>query len=264
MQQIKKIILIWDFKLIKSKLIKKYKSISHGFFNKFGGYSDGIYKSLNCGAGSNDNKKNINKNLEKVCKKISCSKNKLVLLNQIHSNKVISINKIPKKKPKGDALITSKNKLALGILTADCAPIFIFDPKIKIIAAIHAGWKGAYKKIIYRTVNDLKKKGSNVQDLIAVIGPCISKYKYEVKKDFLKKFTNQNKKNRRFFNFTNKKIFFSLNDYIENQLKDIGIKNVEIINKDTYSKKNNFFSYRRSLINKHYDYGRNISVIMIK
>ena len=136
--------------------------------------------------------------------------------------------------------------------------------KKKIIAAIHAGWKGAYKKIIYKTVYDLKKKGSNIQDLIVVIGPCISKYNYEVKKDFLKKFINQNKKNRRFFNFSKKKIFFSLNEYIKNQLKDIGVKNIEIINKDTYLTKNNFFSYRRSLKNKYYDYGRNISVIMIK
>ena len=70
--------------MIKSKLIGKYKNISHGFFNKLGGYSDGIYKSLNCGTGSKDEKKNINKNLKKVCKKISCNKNKLILLNQIH------------------------------------------------------------------------------------------------------------------------------------------------------------------------------------
>ena len=250
--------------MIKSKLISKYQNISHGFFNKSGGFSNGIYKSLNCGIGSGDKKQNINKNLKKVCKKISCSKNKLVLLNQIHSNKVFSINKIPKKKPIGDALITSKNQFALGILTADCAPIFLFDPKMKIIAAIHAGWKGAYKKIVYKTIDDLKKKGSNIRDLIAVIGPCISKYKYEVKKDFLKKFTKQNKKNIRFFTFKEKKIFFSLNEYIKNQLKNIGIINIEIINKDTYLKKNNFFSHRRSLKNKYNDYGRNISVIMIK
>ena len=250
--------------MIKSKLIGKYKNISHGFFNKSGGHSDGIYRSLNCGKGSKDNKSNINKNLKKVCLKIGCSKSKLVLLNQIHSNKVFSINNIPKKKPTGDALVTYVNKYALGILTADCAPIFIFDPKKKIIAAIHAGWKGAYKKIIYKTVYDLKKKGSNIQDLIVVIGPCISKYNYEVKKDFLKKFINQNKKNRRFFNFSKKKIFFSLNEYIKNQLKHIGVKNIEVINKDTYLRKNNFFSYRRSLKNKYYDYGRNISVIMIK
>ena len=250
--------------MIKSKLISKYKNISHGFFNKLGGNSNGIYKSLNCGKGSKDNKDNINKNLKKVCQKIGCSKSKLVLLNQTHSNKVFSINNIPKKKPTGDALVTYVSKYALGILTADCAPIFIFDPKKKIIAAIHVGWKGAYKKIIYKTAYNLKKKGSNIQDLIVVIGPCISKYNYEVKKDFLKKFINQNKKNLCFFTFNKKKIFFSLNEYIRNQLKDIGVNNIEIINKDTYLKKNNFFSSRRSLKNKYYEYGRNISVIMIK
>tara|TARA_Y100000590_G_scaffold118162_1_gene135176 strand:+ start:388 stop:1140 length:753 start_codon:yes stop_codon:yes gene_type:complete len=250
--------------MIKSKLISKYKNISHGFFNKLGGYSNGIYKSLNCGTGSKDKKKNINKNLKKVCKKIKCTKNNLVLLNQIHSKKVILIKKIPKKKPIGDALITSKSKCALGILTADCAPVFIFDPKKNIVSALHAGWKGAYKKIIYKTIYSLKKMGSNIEDLIVVIGPCISKHNYEVKKDFLKKFINQNKKNICFFTFYKKKIFFCLNEYIRGQLKDIGVKNIEIINKDTYLNKNNFFSSRRSIKNNYYDYGRNISVIMIK
>ncbi len=250
--------------MIKSKLISKYKNISHGFFNKLGGYSNGIYKSLNCGTGSKDNKNNINKNLKKICRKIKCTKTKLVLLNQTHGNKVFSIKKIPKKKPIGDALITSKSKYALGILTADCAPVFIFDPKKNIISAIHAGWKGAYKKIIYKTIDELKIKGSNVKDLIVVVGPCISKYNYEIKKDFLSKFIKQNKKNIRFFSFNKKKIFFSLNEYIRSQLKNIGVKNIEIINKDTYLRKNNFFSSRRSLKNKYYDYGRNLSVIMIK
>ena len=250
--------------MIKSKSISKYNNISHGFFNRLGGYSNGIYKSLNCGTGSNDNKKNIKKNIKKVCNKIKCHKSKLVLLNQIHSNKVYSLKTISKKNLKGDSLITDKRKLALGILTADCAPIFVFDPYKNIIAAIHAGWKGAYKKIIHKTINEFKKKGSDIKNLIAVIGPCISKYRYEVKKDFLKKFLNQNQKNIRFFIFKKNKIFFSLNDYIKNQLKENGINRIEIINKDTYLKKNNFFSARRSLNKNNYDYGRNISIIMIK
>ena len=155
--------------MIKSKFISKYDHISHGFFNKLGGYSNGIYKSLNCGLGSEDDKKNINKNIIKVCNKIKCNKNKLVLLNQIHSNKVYLLNKAPKKKLVGDALITDKSKLALGILTADCAPVFIFDPYKNIIAAIHAGWKGAYNNIIYKTIKNFQKKGSCIKDLIAVI-----------------------------------------------------------------------------------------------
>ena len=250
--------------MIKSKSISKYNNISHGFFNRLGGYSNGIYKSLNCGTGSDYNKKNIKKNIKKVCNKIKCNKSKLVLLNQIHSNKVYSLKTISKKNLKGDSLITDKRKLALGILTADCAPIFVFDPYKNIIAAIHAGWKGAYKKIIHKTINEFKKKGSDIKNLIAVIGPCISKYRYEVKNDFLKKFLNQNQKNIRFFIFKKNKIFFSLNGYIKKQLKETGINRIEIINKDTYLKKNNFFSARRSLKKNNHDYGRNISIIMIK
>ena len=149
-------------------------------------------------------------------------------------------------------------------MTADCAPVFIINPKKKIISAIHVGWKGAFKKIIYKAIYQFIKKGSNVKDLIVVIGPCISQNNYEVKKDFLVRFSNQSKKNIRFFKFRKNKIYFSLNEYIKGQIIDIGVKKVEIINKDTYINKNNFFSSRRSLKNKYYDYGRNISVIMIK
>ncbi len=250
--------------MIQSKLIKKYKNISHGFFNRKGGFSKGIYKSLNCGIGSKDKKKYIIANLKKVCKKNGCSINDLVLLNQIHSNKVYSINKIPKKKILGDAVITKKKRIALGILTADCAPVFIYDPKNNIICAIHAGWKGAYKKIIKKTINNLLKQGSKVHNLIAVIGPCISKESYEVQIDFYVKFVNQKKSNKKFFFHKNKKIFFSLNEYIKNHLNYNGIKKIEIIKKDTFLNKNNFFSSRRSLKNNFDDYGRNISIIMIK
>ena len=83
--------------MIQSKLMKKYKNISHGFFNSLGGCSKGIYKSLNCGIGSKDKKANINYNLKKVCNQIGCSKKNLVLLNQIHSNKIHVINKLPRK-----------------------------------------------------------------------------------------------------------------------------------------------------------------------
>ena len=249
--------------MIKSKLINKHKTISHGFFNKLGGYSNGIYRSLNCGAGSRDKKKNIIKNLEKVCKKISCNKNKLVLLEQIHSNKVFSINKIPKKKPTGDALITSKSKFALGILTADCAPIFIFDPKMKIIAAIHAGWKGAYKNISKKILDDMKTWGSNIVNIIAVIGPCIRYKNYEVKSDFKKKFLKKYDCNGCFVQ-KNSMIYFDLSKFIKKQLRESGIKNIEIIKKDTFTRKNKFYSARYSLKKKYNDYGRNISLIMIK
>ena len=250
--------------MFKSKLLNKFDEIEHGFFNSKGGFSKGIYESLNCGIGSKDLKKNVVRNLEKVAKQINTTKQNIILLNQVHSNKVINVRDIFKIRRIGDGLITNRKKLALGILTADCAPILIFDPKKKIIAALHAGWKGAFKDIIGKTINKLNQKGSKSKDLIAVVGPCISIKNYEVKKDFLNKFLQKSKKNIKFFKLYNKKIFFSLNSYIKSQLINMKVKKIEIIDKNTFPKKNNFFSSRRSMKNKFNDYGRNISIIMIK
>jgi len=250
--------------MFKSKLLNKFDEIEHGFFNSKGGFSKGIYESLNCGIGSKDLRKNVFRNLEKVAKQINTTKQNIILLNQVHSNKVINVRDIFKIRRIGDGLITNRKKLALGILTADCAPILIFDPKKKIIAALHAGWKGAFKDIIGKTINKLNQKGSKSKDLIAVVGPCISIKNYEVKKDFLNKFLQKSKKNIKFFKLYNKKIFFSLNSYIKSQLINMKVKKIEIIHKNTFPKKNNFFSSRRSIKNKFNDYGRNISIIMIK
>ena len=250
--------------MINSKKLLKFKNIKHGFFNRAGGVSKGIYKSLNCGLGSNDNINNIRKNIDRVCKIIGCNKNNLILMSQIHSNIVHKVTKIPNKKLKGDSLVTNRKGIALGILTADCAPILIYDPVHNLIGAVHAGWRGAYKKIVSNTLKKFKFKGSNFKDLIVVIGPCISKKNYEVKRDFFNKFITNEQSNKKFFNYKNNKMYFSLSDYIKQNFLNLGVKNVEIIKKDTYKTSNNFFSARKSLKNKLNDYGRNISVIMIK
>ena len=250
--------------MFKSKKLSKFKKIQHGFFNRQGGVSKGIYKSLNCGLGSKDKIKDIRNNLEKVCKRIGCNKNNLILLNQIHSKIVHKISKIPKKKLRGDSIITNKKGIALGILTADCAPVFIYDPVNNFISALHAGWKSAYKKIITITLKKLALEGSNLNKLVAIIGPCIGKESYEVRKDFFDKFIKQEKSNKKFFNKKKNKLYFNLNNYIKDEFLKSGVKNIEIIKKDTYILSNNFFSARRSIKNKTHDYGRNISVIMIK
>ena len=249
--------------MIKSKKLSRYRIISHGFFDRRGGVSKGIYKSLNCGLGSKDKIEDVKKNLKIVSKKIGFKISNLILLNQVHSNKFFIINNVSKKKLRGDGAITSRKNIALGILTADCAPILIFDFRKKIIAAVHAGWRGAYKKIVIKIIKKLISLGSKKQNIIIAIGPCIDQKNYEVQYDFKKKFLNQEKKNKKYFKNVRKKIYFSLRDYLKGQLEDIGIKNIEIIKKNTYNRKNNFYSSRRSKKNNH-DYGRNISVIMIK
>ena len=252
--------------MIISKKLSRFKNIKHAFFNSLGGKSTGIYKSLNCGTSSLDNKKNISKNLAIVQEKIKSNSNKILLLKQIHSNKYYFINKKLKpniKKFQGDALITNKLNTPIGVLTADCAPILMFDNKKKMIAAIHVGWKGAYKGIVNNVVKFMKKRGSSISDITTVIGPCISSKSYEVKQDFIKKFIKKDIKTKLFFKKVGNKNYFSLNKYITYQLKNLGIKKIEIINKDTFDIKNNFFSARRSKSRNKNDYGRNISVIMI-
>ena len=252
--------------MIKSKKLSKFQQINHGFFDKKGGKSTGMYKSLNCGIGSSDSKKNVLNNLKVVCKKINCSSKNLILLNQIHSNKFYFINKnykFKKKKLNGDALITNVKKIALGVIVADCVPVLIYDKNLKIISAIHAGWKGVYKEIIKKVVKFLIKKGSNTKNLVAVIGPSILEKNFEVQKDFKSKFLKKDKQSKFFFKIRKNKTYFGLNKYVYYHLKKLGIKNLEIIKKNTFDPKNNFFSARRSIQNKENDYGRNISVIMI-
>ena len=250
--------------MYKSAKLSKYKNITHSFFNKTGGVSSGIYKSLNCGLGSKDKKNKVLSNLMIVKKKIGCKNKNLILLNQIHSNKIYYIKSKLKKKLIGDACLTKTRGLAIGILTADCAPILAYDKKNKIIGAAHAGWKGALNNIVLNLAKILIKKGSEKKNLIFVIGPCISQDNYEVKNDFVKKFLNKDKLNLRFFKKKKKKIYFDLSRYIQNQLIKFGINQVDVIKKDTFVKNNNFFSARYATKKKQTDYGRNISIIMIK
>ena len=252
--------------MITSKILSKQKDICHGFFNKIGGKSKGIYKSLNCGLGSGDNKKNILKNLKIVKNKISKNSKNIFLVNQIHSNKFVFIGKnykYNKYRIKADAIITDQKKLPIAVLTADCVPLLLYDNRRKIIAAIHAGWRGAYKGIIIKVINFLLKKGCNRKDILIAIGPSIAQKNYEVKIDFMKKFIKRHKNNKIFFKFKNKHIYFNLQNYVKSQLKSYKISKIDMINVDTFDKKNNFFSARRSLSLKHDDYGRNISIIMI-
>ena len=127
-----------------SKKLKKFKKINHCFFSRKNGFSKGIYKSLNCGRGSMDNKIKIRKNLDFVAKKMNVKKNKLILMHQTHSNKVVEIKKNNyKRKIIADAMITKMRGIVLGVVTADCVPLIIYDFKNEIVSCVHAGWKHA-------------------------------------------------------------------------------------------------------------------------
>lgn len=245
-----------------SSKFSKFKGVKHCFFSKNGGSSKGLYKSLNCGRGSNDNKKNIKKNLRFVSKVMNVKESDLILMYQTHSNKVVEINKKNfKKNIKADAIITKSNNFALGVVTADCAPILLFDYKKKIVGCIHAGWKGAFSEIIKKTI--IKMRKNNIKNRIyACVGPCIGKDSYEVGSEFLNMFLKKSRKNGKYFLKKKYKIFFNLRKFVADKLKEENVF-VDHVNYDTYAESNNFFSYRRSIELRQPDYGRCISVIKI-
>ena len=249
-----------------SKKLKKFKNIKHCFFSRKNGFSKGIYKGLNCGFGSNDNKTHIVKNISYVSRKLGCETKYLITLNQVHSSKVLYLNNFSSIKNKicGDAIITKVKNIAIGILTADCVPILLYEPQKKIIGCIHSGWKGAFNGVIKNTIKKFKKLNPNISELTAVVGPCIGKKSYKVKTDFYKRFIKKNSNNKIFFKRINKDIYnFDLRYFVNQELSKIGVKNIENIKLDTFKESNLFYSYRRSIINGDKDYGRSISVILM-
>ena len=244
-----------------SKNLKKQKKIKHCFFSRKNGFSKGVYKSLNCGMGSKDNKKNILKNLNIVAKKMNIKKNKLILMHQTHSNNIAVVKKENlNKKIIADAMITKIKGIFLGVLTADCVPIILYDANNKIIGCIHAGWKGAFSDIIKKTINKIKKINTN-NKIYACIGPCIGKKSYEVDLNFYKKFINKSYQNKKYFiKKNNRKKLFNLRRFVADKLVKHNVK-LDHINRDTYVEKSNFFSFRRSCKLQQKDYGRCISVI---
>ncbi len=243
-----------------SKNLKRFKNINHCFFSRKRGFSKGIYNSLNCGRGSKDDKKNIIKNLNFVSGKMGISKNKLVLMHQTHSNKVLEIKKSNyKSKISADAMVTKMKGIALGVVTADCVPVILYDFKNQIIGCVHAGWRGAYSNIIENTIKKIKTMNSN-NLIYASVGPCINQKNYEVDSVFFRRFINKSYKNKKYFVNKNKNKLFNLRKFITDKLLKYKIK-VDQVNRDTYAQKSNFFSYRRSIKLDEKDYGRCISTI---
>ena len=190
-------------------------------------------------------------------------KDHLILMHQTHSNKVVEIkNKNKRKKINSDAIITKVKGIALGVVTADCVPILIFDKKKKIAGCIHAGWRGAFSDIIKNTISKIKK-GSPKSEIFASIGPCIGYKNYEVDLNFYQNFLSETKKNKKYFyrKSVNKK-FFDLRRYVEDKLLELDVK-IDHINKDTFKEKKFFYSYRRSKKEMQNDYGRCISAICL-
>jgi len=247
--------------------LMKFENIRHGFFGRRGGHSAGIYQSLNCGTGSDDQPENIKKNRQAVLSSLGSRSGKLYGLYQIHSNIVHYLESPPDENIilRGDAMVTGQKNMALGILTADCIPVLLADPANEIIAAAHGGWKGVLSGILENTVQTMCDKGAERSNIIAVTGPCIAQENYEVGPEFIDSFLAQDPAHQQFFTPSSreKHCMFDLPGYLIQRLERANVAAVSSVEKCTYALEDQFFSYRRATHRGEEDYGRQISVITL-
>lgn len=239
--------------------------IAHGFFGRDGGVSEGLYASLNCGPGSRDAADAVAENRARVTAALGAQK--LASLSQIHSATVLTLTDWDgATRPDGDAMVTATPGLALGILTADCAPVLLADPQAGVIGAAHAGWKGALGGVLEATVAAMEKLGAHLTDIRAAVGPCIAQPHYEVGWEFRDKFLEQGGlRMRRFFTTGGKEghYQFDLEAYAAHRLEKAGVTTVEKLGISTYPPESGFFSFRRATHAGEPDYGRQVSAIAL-
>ncbi|MEM7660921.1 MAG: peptidoglycan editing factor PgeF [Pseudomonadota bacterium] len=245
--------------------LSQLTGITHGFFGRQGGVSEGIYESLNVGAGSDDDPDSVIENRRRIAVEIGADgADKLLSCHQCHSADALLVRGPFSDKPKGDAMVTKVPGLALAILTADCVPVLFADPDARVIGAAHAGWKGGLGGIIEATVEAMEAVGADAGRIVAAIGPAIGQASYEVGPEFRDRFVEDDLENDRFFTVGNgDRSQFDIQKYVHARLIRSGISRVDLIAHDTCVMETEYFSNRRRNRRGEPDYGRNASVIML-
>lgn len=239
--------------------------IRHRFLSRAGGVSAGIYAGLNCGLGSDDDRAHVIENRARAARSVGAEDDQLRTLYQVHSASVVDAETMdPDNPPEADALVCTRPGMAIGVLAADCAPVLFADPEARIVAAAHAGWRGALDGVVEATVTEMETRGAERGRIIAAVGPCIGPASYEVGPEFPAPFLAQDATNERFFTARARsdRLLFDLPGYVQNRLARAGLAAHSATGHDTY-RDDNFFSYRRSCHRHEPDYGRNLSLIML-
>lgn len=243
-----------------------FLSNPHAFLSRRGGVSSGIYSSLNCGTGSSDDTDLVLENRRIAAATISSRRDSaLVSCYQIHSDTVVHVTEDwGDDRPKADAMATSQPGIILGILTADCTPVLFEDARAGVIAAAHAGWKGAQAGVIQNTVVMMEKLGAKRDYISVVIGPTIAQPSYEVGAEFEASFLSKDAANSQFFakGKDSDHRQFNLPAYVHYQLTNSGVGRIHDCALDTYAS-DAHFSYRRTTHRGEPDYGRQLSGIML-
>ena len=239
--------------------------VSHGFFTREGGVSEGIYASLNCGYGSADAPAHVTENRARALAVLGQRNGQLCTLDQTHSARVAVLDgpSAGTRPPEADAHVTKAPGLALGILTADCAPVLLADADAGVIGAVHAGWRGALDGVIEAALATMIDLGADAARMTAAVGPCIGKASYEVGPEFPAPFLDADAANAAFFVAAAGRQRFDLNGFVCDRLAALGIGEVAQVAADTCADARRFFSYRRSRLHGEPDYGRQLSAIVL-
>lgn len=241
--------------------------ISHGFFTRQGGHSTGLFDSLNCGMGSGDDKQTVVKNRAVVAERLGVAPDCLLSAWQVHSPDAVAVSGPwqGEERPRVDALVTRTPGVGLGVLTADCGPVLFADPRARVIGAAHAGWKGALTGVTTRTLALMEEQGASRANVVAVIGPMISKAAYEVGPEFPGRFTETDPGNARYFTPSSRPghFMFDLPGYLADRLRAERVGTVVDLSLCTFTDEQRFFSYRRATHRNERDYGRLISAIAL-
>ena len=251
--------------LLTSPLLASIGGIKHGFFTRNGGVSEGVYESLNVGLGSGDDPVRVRENRRRAAKAFGAPPERLVTAYQVHSARAVAADAPwSEAPPEADALISTAPGLMLGTLAADCAPVLIADGEARVVAAVHAGWKGAASGVITSAVQAMVARGASRERLIAAVGPCIAQASYEVGAEFEARFLALSKDFGRFFagGAANTR-WFDLPGFILAQLALAGVTRSEWVGADTCADPDRFFSNRRAVKQHEPDYGRLLTAIMI-
>lgn len=239
--------------------------VPHGFLGRVGGVSTGQVAGLNCGIGSRDDPAAVAENRRRAVAAIAPGAT-LVQPFQIHSPDVLTVDTPwpDDARPPADALVTNRPGIALGILTADCAPVLFADIEAGVIGAAHAGWKGALAGVNDATIAAMEALGARRGRIAAAVGPCIAQASYEVDEGFRTRFGAADTANDRFFATGGLgHCQFDLEGYVVHRLRAAGIARVDPLGEDTLSQPDRFFSFRRATLAGEPDYGRQISLIAL-
>ena len=250
---------------IVSDALTGLPGIGHGFFTREGGVSKGIYSSLNIGLGSRDSRERVTENRARIAAWLGVRKDCLLVPYQIHSAEAVTAETdFEDGVPRADAVIASRPGTAIGVTTADCGPVLFADARNGVIGAAHAGWRGALTGILEATVDAMEARGGDRREIVAVLGPTISRDNYEVGPEFIDRFVKEDPANAAWFSPSKQQghACFDLPGYILERLNKAGVANSRQLGRCTYAEEKRFFSYRRSVHRSEPDYGRLLSAIV--